>query len=336
MPSLKSNKDRLMTAIIVSFGVLGISYFGYNAFFVKSGGDQENPHEYNIEFYKQNDASLNQYGEVKNITVGLSKLTGVAIGPEDELYVSGDTEYLVYDQSWNVSKSIKCGQAVLCLSVDQNKDVFVGMSDHLQVYDHQGTQKAKWPSLGDKALITSVSVTPRNVYIADAGNFIVLKYDKEGKLDQRIGEKDKSRDIPGFIIPSPYFDLAIDPDGFLWVVNPGRLSLENYTSDGNIRTSWGTPGMTIEGFCGCCNPSHLTILENGAFVTSEKGIARVKVYNRLGELESVVAGPEQFKEGTVGLDLAVDSKNRIYVLDPKQGTVRIFEKKKITDGDIQV
>ena len=85
--------------------------------------------------------------------------------------------------------------------------------------------------------------------------------------------------------------------------------------------------MDIEGFCGCCNPSHITILDDGKFVTSEKGIPRVKVYNRLGTLESVVSGPGQFLEGTEGLDLARDSNGTIYVLDPMKKAVRIFEKK---------
>ena len=44
-------------------------------------------------------------------------------------------------------------------------------------------------------------------------------------------------------------------------------------------------------------------------------------------MHAVVAGPDQFTEGTVGIDLAVDSKNRIYVLDPMRKQVRIFEKK---------
>jgi hypothetical protein len=85
--------------------------------------------------------------------------------------------------------------------------------------------------------------------------------------------------------------------------------------------------MDIERFCGCCNPGHIAILQDGSFVTAEKGIARVKIYNRLGQLVAVVAGPEKFMEGTVGMDLAVDSRNRIYVLDPKRHCVRIFEKK---------
>jgi hypothetical protein len=85
--------------------------------------------------------------------------------------------------------------------------------------------------------------------------------------------------------------------------------------------------MEIDGFCGCCNPSHFTIMADGSFITSEKGIARVKIYNRIGEMTSVVAAPENFNEGTVGLDLAVDSQQHIYVLDRKRNQVRIFIRK---------
>jgi DNA-binding beta-propeller fold protein YncE len=327
MSSMNINKDRLITGGIIVLAVIGITYFGFNAFSGTSGTEKPNPYEYNIEYYKQNDPALNHYTELKQIPVNMQKITGIAIGPGEELYVSGDNLYLRLDQDGNISTTVKSGQTAMCLSIDQNKDVYLGMTDHVQVFNQDGILKDRWQSPGEKSLITSISVTSHHVYVADAGNFIVWQYDKMGELIKRIGEKDKSKDIPGFIIPSPYFDLAVDPDGFLWVANPGRLSLENYSKDGNIRSSWGTPGMKIEEFCGCCNPSHFTIFEDGSFVTSEKGIARVKVYNRLGQLTSVVAGPDQFTEGTVGLDLAVDSKNRIYVLDPTRKMVRIFEKK---------
>ena len=85
--------------------------------------------------------------------------------------------------------------------------------------------------------------------------------------------------------------------------------------------------MDLHGFCGCCNPSHFALLEDGSFVTSEKGIVRVKVYNRIGELASVVAGPEHFIEGTEGIDLAVGPDQEIYLLDPLKKMVRVFVKK---------
>jgi hypothetical protein len=82
--------------------------------------------------------------------------------------------------------------------------------------------------------------------------------------------------------------------------------------------------MDIEGFCGCCNPTHFAFLPDGSFVTSEKGIPRVKVYDRLGRLAAVVAGPDRFREGVQGLDLAVDQTERILVLDPARRAVRVF------------
>jgi len=327
MSSSDTNKDRLITGGIIVIAIVGIGYFGFNAFFGDSGGEKPNLYEYNIDYFKQYDAALNHYTEIRQITLAHQKLNGIAIGPEDNIYVSADQSFIVLDQNGNILNTVNCGQEAFCLSVDQNKDVYLGMADHIQIYDEKGVQKTRWLSPGEKSLFTSVKVTEQNVYVADAGNLIVWQYDKEGELNRKIGEKDKSKDIPGFIIPSPYFDLTVDPDGFLWVTNPGRQSLENYTIEGDMRSSWGTSGMSIQEFCGCCNPSHIAILDDGSFVTSEKGIARVKVSNRIGKLVSVVAGSEQFTDGTVDLDLAVDSKNRIYVLDPTRKMVRIFEKK---------
>jgi hypothetical protein len=326
MSSSNTNKDRLINGGIIVIAIIGIGYFGFNVFSGDSGSEKPNPFEYNIDYFKQHDAALNHYTEIKQITLAHQKLNGIAIGPEDGIYVLADQSYFVLDQDGNIIKSVNYGQEGFCLSVDQNKDVYLGMADHIQIYDQKGIQKSRWLSPGEKSLFTSLKVTAQNVYVADAGNLIVWQYNKRGEVTRKIGEKNKSKDIPGFIIPSPYFDLTVDPDGFLWVTNPGRQSLENYTAEGDLRSSWGIAGMSIEEFCGCCNPSHIALLDDGSFVTSEKGIARVKVSNRIGKLVSVVAGSDQFTEGTEDLDLAVDSKNRIYVLDPKRKMVRIFEK----------
>jgi sugar lactone lactonase YvrE len=213
-----------------------------------------------------------------------------------------------------------------CIAADESGGLYLGMIDHIEVYDQKGIRKSQWESPGDESIITSIAVSKEFVFVADAGYQTVWKYDRNGSVLRQIGEEDKDKDIPGYIGPSPFFDVCIDPDGFLWVANTGLHSLENYTFDGDLRSSWGEYSMEVEGFCGCCNPTHISILEDGKFVTSEKGIARVKVYNRLGELVSVVAGPDQFVDGTEGLDLAIDSIGRIYIVDPKKKAVRIFEK----------
>ena len=101
--------------------------------------------------------------------------------------------------------------------------------------------------------------------------------------------------------------------------------LTDYNKYGEMVSSWKRTSMQLDGFSGCCNPSHIAMLSNGSFVTSEKGIERVKIHLPSGEFSCVVASPDQFEPETRGLDLAVDSEDRIFVLDPKKKLVRIYD-----------
>ncbi|MFC2141118.1 hypothetical protein ACFLQP_02355, partial [Acidobacteriota bacterium] len=300
-PRTRRRQSNFITAIIIIISVAGILYFGIRAISENSKKEVENPFEYNIEKFKKSEKNLIHYTEVQQINLNLESLYAIAVGPEDKIYVSGVDSIVILNRDGSTHSSIKTSWPAFCLSLDKNGDLYAGMIDHIEVYDKKGVKRVQWESLGENAIITSIAISKESVFAADAGNHIVWKYNKSGDKLRRIGEKNKAKDIPGFVIPSPYFDVALDPDGFLWVVNPGRHSLENYTKEGNIRTSWGEYSMKVEGFCGCCNPTHIAILDDGSFVTSEKGIARVKIYNRLGNFVSIVAAPDQFSEGTVGL-----------------------------------
>jgi hypothetical protein len=256
--------------------------------------------------------------------------------------VAGDKAIRVFDKDGRRDSEIELGDAPGCLALHDEREfatlgdsvvllgdltIYVGMKDHVEVYDIKGAHKASWESLGPKAVITSVAAAEGSVFVADAGSRLVVRYDTSGKIIARIGREDPERSIYGFIVPSAYFDLAVGPDGLLWVANPGRHRLEAWTFDGDLEHWWGKPSPRIEGFCGCCNPSHFAFLPDGRFVTSEKGLPRVKVYSPDGEFVSVVAGPEDFAEGTVGIDLATDADGRILVLDPSTRSVKVFVRK---------
>jgi hypothetical protein len=111
------------------------------------------------------------------------------------------------------------------------------------------------------------------------------------------------------------------------VVNPGLRQLEHFTADGQFLSCWGKTSMDADGFCGCCNPAHIALMPDGSFVTSEKHIFRVKVYDAGGSFRGVIAGNEDFPQFKTAPDIAVDSKGRILVLDAIAGAVRIYEKK---------
>ena len=167
------------------------------------------------------------------------------------------------------------------------------------------------------------------LFAADAGERVVLQYNDAGEIVGQIGRSDPDRQMPGFIIPSPYFDVVVGPDEAIHIVNPGARRIQLYRADGNLEGYWGEAGSSIREFFGCCNPAHLAVLSDGRFVTAEKGAARVKVYRSTGEFECVVAGPEQLavRGDDVLADVAVDGRDRILVLDPAARVIRVFQPK---------
>ena len=94
---------------------------------------------------------------------------------------------------------------------------------------------------------------------------------------------DPERHTSEFVIPSPHFDLVAGPDETFWVVNPGKRRIESYSRPGELQSMWGQAGAALADFFGCCNPAHLALLPDGRFVTSEKGIPRIKIYSEAGE-----------------------------------------------------
>ena len=121
--------------------------------------------------------------------------------------------------------------------------------------------------------------------------------------------------------------MVVNSYGELWVVNPGKHAIENYTDDGEMRGFWENSSMSIEGFTGCCNPAEITSMEDGSFVTSEKGVVRIKIYDQSGQLKGVVAPPALFIEEGKAPEVCVDENNMIYALDFDRNIVRVFEPK---------
>ncbi|HUU91123.1 MAG TPA: NHL repeat-containing protein [Phycisphaerae bacterium] len=283
---------------------------------------------YDLSELRKVDPTLVHYKQTGSVPTGMAKPRGIAVGADGRLFVAGEGGVRIFDAAGKPVAPFETGGEPHCIAVGKTGTVYVGMKDHVEVYDASGKRAAAWNGLGERAYVTSLAVGEAYVFVADAGNRVLLRYDLSGKLLNRIGEADEAKHAPGLIVPSPYFDVALGPKGMLWLVNPGRRRVECYTYEGAFRFAWGEFSMKIEGFCGCCNPTHLAIDRQGNFITSEKGLPRVKVYDDEGNFTSVVAAPADFADGAVGLDVAVDTKGRILVLDPKRGDVRIFAKKR--------
>jgi DNA-binding beta-propeller fold protein YncE len=277
--------------------------------------------EYSLDEYRKVDPKLITYQEAEPIVPATGNISALAIAADGAVYIGGENAIEVVG-----GKTIAIDGTPSCLAVDDAGSLFAGMQDHVLVISRDGKRK-RWPSPAEKAYLTSVDMDDWYVYVADAGSRRIWRYKKEGGEPFEIGKKDWANGVRGFNIPSPFFDLAISrADGSLWAVNPGHHALENYRPDGMPLSKWEVSGMRIDGFSGCCNPSHFALLPDGGFVTAEKGLPRVKIHNVDGSLRCVVAAPDRFDEDASGLDVAVDVDGKIHVLDPGRNQVRVFEK----------
>ena len=343
---MKASSDRSLSSVVIGFVLVAAIVAGVIAFALidttgKTGSGLGDQFDYDLSAFRQIDPCLFIYQEEPtSINTGLAEPHSIAVGNDDTVYVTGDRAILVYHKNDTAPKQITLHEPAYCLAIADDGFIYTGAKDRVLVHNALGDLVAQWDKLNQRALLSAIAVSDDSVFVADAGNRIVLRYDKNGKLVSRIGKKDSSRNIPGFVIPSPYFDLALAPDGLLRVANTGKHRIEAYTVNGDFEFAWGRFGNDIEGFCGCCNPISFALLPTGGFVTCEKGLTRVKVYNSDGEFTGVVAGHEQFTQhdricdeksancNTGGLDVAVDSLGRILILDPYTGLIRFFTRNK--------
>jgi len=293
----------------------------------KAGKNIPNPYEYSVDQFRQVDSTQVLYNEILTFPVGAETLSGIALA-DSIIVVAAGTQLLHYDKGGREIYRKAIADTANCITIDKERNLWIGMRRCVALYDLSGNLKYQWDSFGERSVITCLAVSGDKVFVADAGNRVVYQCDKQGKIAMRIGEKNEQKGVSGYVIPSPFFDLALDEEGFLWVVNPGKQRLENYNADGSLRTSWGVAGMKLEGFSGCCNPAEMAIMEDNSFVTSEKGMPRIKLYGQHGELKGVVAAPDKFDaDSYYAPDVAVDAEHRVYALDFDRKQIRIFAPK---------
>jgi len=332
----------IITALVLVALGLGLAAVLRIDNFGEQGSGLSDRFEYDLDSFQKTDPALVSHRETAHYDLPLAEPSAIAVGLDDQILVGGDRQIVVLSAEGKPVRSIALDAEPTCLAVAQADQpqpgrIYVGIKDHVELYAPDGARQAAWETLGSKALITSIATGEQDVYVANAGGRIVLRFSPAGKLLGRIGQKDPDNNVTGFIIPSPYFDVAVGGDGLVRVVNPGTHHVQGYTPEGHLELSWGKAAMDIKGFCGCCNPAHLALLADGRYVTAEKGVPRVKIYTAEGEFQSVVAGPEAFLVSPTAavdtrtdhkpkvLDVAADSRSRILVLDPLRRSVRVFE-----------
>jgi hypothetical protein len=298
---------------------------------------------YDVSKFQETDPALRRCDELLRFPAGMEKASNVAVA-DGAILVCGDAGIRMFSTAGVFQREVRLKQPVHAVTVRGTDEILAGQDGRILVLDADGAEKAVWDEFPERFLPTSIEVAGDEVFVADAGNRVVRRLDATGRTLAVIGEKDPERNVPGFKVPSPYFCARMAEDGLLRVTNPGLHKVEAYTVDGDFELAWGKTSFAVEGFCGCCNPVSFAVFPDGSFVTGEKGLPRVKLYDPQGGFTGVVAGPEDFPEYLdvvnagarsatgAGIYVAVDAEGRIVVLDVIGGSVRVMTMKEVNDG----
>jgi hypothetical protein len=134
-----------------------------------------------------------------------------------------------------------------------------------------------------------------------------------------------NRKMRRFMLPNRHLDLAVESAEMFRVINPGQHRVYRCDVAGNVLGHFGRfDGNNPAGFTGCCNPTCLALTPAGDIVVTEKAPPRVKVYNAQGELLTVVA-TDDFDPNCWNMDVAVDARGRIHVIDTQRLTILVYE-----------
>jgi hypothetical protein len=318
------NKKSL-TIIVIALIVIVIAIFIFDFTRNSPGKRGANPYELNIEEIATVDKDLIHYKETKNIPLESQKALAMDV-LNNEIFLAGDNFIMVLQPDGIKKTFFEVDGQCRCINAT-DKFIIAGFKNSVSVFDYSGKIINSWKIENERTVITSIAVKEDWIFIADAGNRRVLKYNFGGELLKEFEGKRDGTAGHGFIVPSAHFDLVVNNDAELWIVNPGEHAIENYSDDGELRGYWLKNSIDEDGFSGCCNPAEIGVLEDGSFITSEKGLVRIKIYDASGRLLSVVAPPEKFAEQGQAPEIAADKNGVIYALDFDRNTIRLFEKK---------
>ena len=246
-------------------------------------------------------------------------LLSVAVSENGQIYLGGDYYLSCYNEDFSRLWSTATPGKITAISVNGDT-IFAASVETILLYGTDGKLISEWGPYEAKSIITSLSSDKKSVVFADAGTKRVFILKKDGEVVAMMGHGDDK-----FIIPSPYFDVALGDGNTLYAANTGHRRIETWTTDGKLQGYFGEPGTAPGAFCGCCNPAHFTVVPQG-FITAEKGINRIKILDKNGEFTEFVSSANSFKS-SVPLDIASSDGLIIYAANPDDSKLYVFRRK---------
>lgn len=266
-----------------------------------------------------------RYRHARTFAAGFrGSLRGIAVDDGDRLYAAGDAEIRVFEQEALASRWATAGP-VHTVAIARDGRVFAGESRQIEIFDRSGRLLDAWRDAERLGRVSAIGFSRGDVLAGDSHGRAIRRFDAGGRFLNDIGRNNRTQ---GFVVPNGVVDFGIDRAGIVHAANPGKHRVERYTPEGELLGHIGRfGGPDPAGFSGCCNPTNVCVAYDGSALrvyTTEKAGPRVKVHDAAGALLAVVA-ETGFDPNCKNMDVAVDSRGVVHVVDTVRLEIRTFE-----------
>ena len=248
-------------------------------------------------------------------------LRGICVDAADRVYAVGASEVRVYDAGGVLLRRWTTAHPGYGVAVARDGVVHVGQDGQVERYDEAGRLRGTFRDGDRLGRVTAIGWTDECLLVADATHRCIRCYDHTGKWRNDIGADTRTK---GFLMPNGWLDFVVDGDGILHVAHPAKFRVERYAAGGKLLGSFGRFGTrALEDFTGCCNPTNLARARDGRILVTEKAPARAKVFDAGGRMVALIP-PEAFDQNSKNMDIAVDSRGRVFIADTARKQILAF------------
>ena len=158
----------------------------------------------------------------------LDSLQRIAVGPDDRIYILGTK-----NRKGTVAVINRLGKTktlreipstqddAIDLAIDDVGKIFLLRQKRIDVLSEAGSEKqTEWARLPEVGFPTSIICGGGQVLVADAGNRVIRVFDREAAPLKEFPAKAEKL----FVVPSPFFDIAVGRDGLLTGRQSGTTS----------------------------------------------------------------------------------------------------------------
>lgn len=263
---------------------------------------------------------------------------GIAIDNNSYVYVSllDGCEITKFDSSgtlvtrWGTSGS---GDGELYwpkyLSVDSSNNVYVAdnMNNRMEKFDASGNYLGQWGGIGaaDFDGACGVAVDTKNKWVYVTGQIKIQKFDLSGNLIMQWGSFGTGNGEfefydPNFEVQGSEGDVAVDKDGYLYVVDNMNCRVQKFTPAGDYVLQWGSKGnekgkfLYPSGIAIDNQSGMIYISDNSTPYGGSDNVARIEKFDLSGNFQNQWILTDEYGNQSVG-GLAVDKSGNVYAVE---------------------